>query len=203
MAASILPAEPPLNELDREVLQFWRLKNRYDHVHRFNDNLRSLCAELGTTEVGNSIIEEIQLEVVSAESNSIALDASLNRTTEEDLAVSPELDSPVIELLQTEVVEPATNIESPLHSESETVTLSPSSEESSHGKPQLSPASSPCIDLDKEAKPAVDPDIWHISHKKSQFFCRLVSSEDGSCLETLGPFETLEAARAAIGLTVD
>lgn len=202
MAASILPAEPPLNELDREVLQFWRLKNRYDHVHRFNDNLRSLCAELGPTKVGNPITEEIQLEVVAAESNSIALDASLNRehTREEDLAVSPELDSPVIELLQTDA---ATNIESPLHSDSETVTLSPSSEESSHGKPQLSPASSPCIDLDNEAKPAIDPDMWHISHKKSQFFCRLVSSGDGSCLETLGPFETLEAARAAIGLTAD
>lgn len=219
MASTIIEPIGPLNELDKEILDFWKLKNRYDHIYRFISQFNEYCQEL----IGNTVSElpfskpeepSIAIDTVAPQEQSITLDASSNSLHQsEAIVISPgndllqieNIESPGSEIVvcqspseeaETESLILATPLSEPLENEK--------SEQDDNGKILLSPppsamSESPILDLDEE----VEESFWKITRKQKQFYCRLISQkgEIMSVKEERGPFQDLLQARAAIGMS--
>ncbi len=222
MASTIVEPIGPLTELDKEILDFWKLKNRYDHIHSFISQFNEYCQELiggqNASDFTPSKREpEIAIDTIAPQEQSITLDASsefLNQS--EAIVISPGND-----LLQIDNIESPgpeiTACQSPLEeADTESLILATplsepvekeESEQNDNGKIVLPPSppttnnegESPVLDLDRE----VEESFWKIIRKQKQFYCRLISQQGETMIvqEERGPFQDLLQARAAIGMT--
>lgn len=187
-------AEPsldiPLNTFDKEVLEFWKLKNRYDHVHYFLDSIRSLCAEINPClDSEPPLLVEPEIYANTLADPSLNLDLSVSDV--DATVLSPLATSPILDLL--EYIPEQEAIQSPdLSTSSKSTETLPST----NGRP-ISPPASPAVPVVEQ--PEAECDSWQIVHKTTGFHCRRVTPS-GFVASTLGPFATLNEARAAIGL---
>lgn len=93
-----------LNKIDRDIVEFWKLKNRYDHVNLFHSHLNELCDQLvgTTTELPNDSVKpakEVELNIdkeVSQADSSLSLDGSRAEQEEQPDIVLPS-DQPIEE----------------------------------------------------------------------------------------------------------
>jgi hypothetical protein len=145
MPVSVAQPLGPLSALDAEILAFWKLKNRYDHINLFMSNFNALCRELTGAEEPSEAGAETELHLASeSQEVSLSLDASHASTLDLDLG-RLNVATDEIEIVGAEDPVPEQPV-SPELGDSEdasTVTLG-------------STQSSPALDLDQEAS---SPDL--------------------------------------------
>jgi len=147
MPVSVAQPLGPLSALDAEILAFWKLKNRYDHINLFMSNFNALCRELTGAEEPSEAGAETELHLASeSQEVSLSLDASHASTLDLDLGRLNVATDEIEIVGAEEPQQPAVASPELAISESEdasTVTLG-------------STQSSPVLDLDQEAS---SPDI--------------------------------------------
>jgi hypothetical protein len=145
MPVSVAQPLGPLSALDAEILAFWKLKNRYDHINLFMSNFNALCRELTGAEEPSEAGAETELHLASeSQEVSLSLDASHTSTLDLDLGRLNAATDEIEIVGAEEPQQPA--VASPELGDSEdasTVTLG-------------STQSSPVLDLDQEAS---SPDL--------------------------------------------
>ena len=120
------------NKIDKEIIAFWKLKNRYDHVNHFHTHLNELCEQLAGVQQPppdspSKPSKEVELNIdkeVSQTEPSISLDGSQSErpalvlpsdsevTCPEIIDVPPEVDDPGEEEVNLIHLPPETDISS-------------------------------------------------------------------------------------------
>lgn len=199
----------PLNNLDKEVLDFWRLKNRTDYIQHYRSELARLCSELKE----ESFLEKNHLEPLTNSpltiQNHSSDDANVPIIQDQD-SLSLDVTSSVDIHLDLEPSQPATisNIESAEESTNSTETLEAASPViATYADVVQSEAQveGPTVDQVPESDiptlPKQQISEWRIIRKRSppaESYYLAKHYRDDEVIDTLGPFNTLQEAKDAI-----